>query len=181
LAATATARQESFVEGERIVQIADPATRAALHELAGVAPRLLRFDELVRRCLPAGASELALRALASELFDVWLATGALDLHDHDPLVRVASVAGDRPVACPVARGQALRGDPVTNRLHQEVLVPDAVVRFVLGRLDGTRSRRDLAREARVLDANRALTDAELGLLVDASIERLVACALVVEG
>jgi hypothetical protein len=55
------------------------------------------------------------------------------------------------------------------------------VRWVLGRLDGTRTLRDLAREARTLDATAAVTDAELDRLVEASVDRLLACGLVVSG
>ena len=93
---------------------------------------------------------------------------------------MASVAGERPVACPLARAQARRGGVVTNRLHQEVLFPEAVVRWVLGRLDGTRTRTELAREARALDDGHAVTDAELERLVAAAIDRLIACALIVD-
>ena len=172
-------RQESFEEGEMVVQVSDPASRRALHELARIGPRPLRFDELASRSLPSDATEAARRALSTELFDLWLATGALDLYDHEPAVK--SEAGERPVACPLARFQALRGGVVTNRLHQEVLVPDAIVRWVLGRLDGTRTRKDLAREARALDGSGATTDPERERLVSASIDRLVACGLVVDG
>jgi SAM-dependent methyltransferase len=175
----AGSRQESFEDGELVVQVGGAPARRALHELARAAPRPLAFDDLARRCLGQGAPLGALRALGSELFDLWLATGALDLYDHDLAVR--SEAGDRPVACPVARWHARFGGVVTNRLHHEVLVPDAVVRWVLGRLDGTRTRRDLAGEARALDANAATTDAELERLVSACVDRLVACGLVVGG
>jgi SAM-dependent methyltransferase len=171
--------QESFADGDLVVQVSDPATRRALHELAGVAPRSLRTDELAHRSLPSAAPEVEHRALASELYDLWLATGALDLYDHE--IAVPSQAGERPVACPVARWHANRGGVITSRLHQEVLVPDAIVRWVLGRLDGTRTLRDLAREARTLDATAAVTDAELDRLVEASVDRLLACGLVVSG
>ena len=136
-------------------------------------------DDLARRSLPAGASEAELAALSSELFELWLATGALDLLDHEPAM--TATAGERPVACGLARRQARRGGVVTNRLHQEVLLPDAVVRWVLGRLDGTRTREDLAREARAQSDLGAATDAELELLVAATLDRLVACALIVDG
>jgi SAM-dependent methyltransferase len=174
---TSESRQESFADGDQIVQISDVATRRALHELASVAPRSLRFDDLARGILPADTAE-ARRALASEFFDLWLATGALDLYEHELAVR--SQAGERPVACPVARYHAHRGGVITNRLHQEVLVPDTVVRWVLSRLDGTRTQGDLAREARSLDRDTT-TDAERELLVQACVDRLVACGLVVEG
>jgi SAM-dependent methyltransferase len=171
--------QESFAHGDEVVQVSDPATRRALHELASAAPRSLHFDEIAHRSLSSVTPE-SLRSLASELFDVWLATGALDLFDHELAVR--SRSGERPVACPVARWHARHGGVVTNRLHEEVEIPDAIVRWVLAHLDGTRTVPDLAREARALDyANAAVSDAELEDLVRASVERLVACGLVIDG
>ncbi len=172
-------RHESFVHDDSVVQVSDAATRRALHELAIVAPGSLAFDEVARRCLPRAQPDLALQALASELFDLWLATGHLDLYDLDLAVR--SRAGERPIACPVARWHAQHGGVVTNRLHQEVLVPDAIVRWVLARLDGTRTLHELAKEARSLDAAAATTDEELHAVVRASLERLVSCGLVVDG
>jgi SAM-dependent methyltransferase len=171
--------QESFADGEMVVQVSDPATRRALRELASVAPRSLSFDELARRSLPASAPEAANQALASELYDLWLATGAIDLYDHD--LAVQSTAGVRPVACPLARWHANHGGAVTNRLHQEVLVPDAIVRWVLGRLDGTRTLSDLAREAHKLEETATVTDAELDGVVEVSVDRLVMCGLIVDG
>jgi SAM-dependent methyltransferase len=169
-----TARQESFAEGEWVVQVADPAARRALHELVTVAPRSLAFTELVRRC---SVQEGAAAALAAELFDVWLATGSLDLRADDPAIVMDP--GDRPVACAVARWSAANGGVVTSRLHQEVLVPDAIVRWVLARLDGTRTVSEVVSEARALESTRGATDGEIAALVEASVERLAACALLV--
>jgi SAM-dependent methyltransferase len=169
--------QESFVDGDSVVQVADPAARRALHRLARAAPRSLSFAEIADLALPADAPPPARRDLASELFDLAIATGALDLYDHELAVRSETPA--RPVTCPVARWHAEHGGVITSRLHHEVLVPDAIVRWVLARLDGTRTPRDLAREARSLDASAALTDAEIAGLVNASVDRLVACGLVV--
>jgi len=137
---------------------------------------------LASRVLPADAPEAAHRALALELYDVWVATGALDLYDHD--LEVHATAPERPVACPVARWHARHGGVVTSRLHQEVLVPDAIVRWVLAHLDGTRTQADLALEVRSQANDRPLatdsvTDAELAQVVAASVDRLVACGLVV--
>ncbi len=176
-------RQESFEWGELVVQVSDSAARRALHELARVAPRSLGFDELARSILPSaageGEGEADRRGLAAELFDLWIATGALDLREHEAAVK--SEPGEHPTACRVARWHAQHGGIITNRLHEEVLFPDDFVRWVLARLDGTRTQRDLAREARTLGANGRATDAELELLVSASLDRLVACSLVVDG
>ena len=178
--ARADVRQESFAEGAEggwVVQVSDPTARRALHELARNAPRSLAFDELARRSVGPGAGDDAAVALATELFDVWLATGGLDLRADAP--GFATEPGERPKACPLARWQAKNEGVVTSRLHHEVLFPDAVVRWILARLDGTRTIGELAREARTLDPTGASTDAELERVVAASIERLTACALMV--
>jgi SAM-dependent methyltransferase len=165
---------EAFEDGDQSVQVSDPVLRRALRELARVAPAALSFEELARRVQGAGGPHAA-TALASELVDLWLATGSLDLLAGSPAL--APGAGERPIACPVARWHATHGGPITGRLHQEVLVPDAIVRWVLGRLDGTRTRTDLAREARSIEGTDGASDAELEQLVAASVERLAACAL----
>jgi len=167
---------ETFEDGKQMVQVSDPTVRAALRELARVAPAALPFDEIVRRSTDDGARD-ASSGLAGELVDLWLATGSVDLLAAPPAI--ASVPDERPVACPVARWRAARGGTITNRLHQEVLVPDAIVRWVLARLDGTRTREDLARQARSLEGARGATEDELDRVVAASIERLFACALIV--
>jgi SAM-dependent methyltransferase len=168
---------ETFEEGPQAVQVSDPHLRRALHELALVAPETLPFDELARRSLGATDAHDASQSLVSELFDLWLATGAVDLLAASPAL--SGAAGERPTACPVARWHASHGGAVTNRLHQEVLLPDAAVRWVLARIDGTRTRGDLAREARSLDAAGRTTETELEQLVAASVDRLVACGLIV--
>jgi SAM-dependent methyltransferase len=170
--------QESFTNGDLVVQVSDMPTRSAVRALADAAPGSLAFDEIARRALPS-ATRGAIRALASELLDLWLATRSLDLYGHELVVR--SRPAERPVACPVARWYAQNGGVVTNRLHQEVLVPDDIVRWVLGRLDGTRTTTDLAHEARALGIGGAATNAEVLEVVKASVERLAGCGLVVDG
>ncbi|HEX4447261.1 MAG TPA: hypothetical protein VH044_11015, partial [Polyangiaceae bacterium] len=88
-----------------------------------------------------------------------------------------SIVTERPIACPVARWHAAHGGPITGRLHQEVLVPDAIVRWVLARLDGTRTQADLARDARSMGGASGISDDELTRVVAASLDRLAACAL----
>jgi hypothetical protein len=163
-----SARQEAFAGNELVVQVGDAATRLALHALERAAPQALALDEL------AHGDRVS---LAAELFDLWLATGALDLYDHD--MAVAAQPGERPIACPVARWHAVHGGAITSRLHQEVLVPDAIVRWVLARLDGTRTMRDLAREARTLSGSSPATDEELEQLVEAGVRRLALCGVLV--
>jgi hypothetical protein len=55
--------------------------------------------------------------------------------------------GDRPLASPLARFQAQRGETTLASLrHYPVSVEDEATRAFLGLLDGTRTREDLARE-----------------------------------
>jgi SAM-dependent methyltransferase len=131
---------ERFDAGEVSVQVADGVTRHALHELTRIAPRSLPFSELAGRI---GASDQL--ALQKELFDLWLATGALELHTREPAIAV--IPGDCPLACPVARWHALHGGAVTNRWHHEVRLADPVLRRVLALLDGRRTIDDVARAA----------------------------------
>jgi SAM-dependent methyltransferase len=170
-----TSSLEAFEDGEQSVQVADPIVRRALRELARVVPAALSFDELARRVQVGAGGPHAASALASELVDLWLATGSLDLLAGSPAL--SPVARERPVACPVARWHATHGGPITGRLHQEVLVPDAIVRWVLARLDGTRTRADLAREARSIEGAGGASDTELEHLVATSVERIAVCAL----
>jgi SAM-dependent methyltransferase len=167
---------ETFDDGDTAVQVSDLSVRRALHELAKAAPEALRFEDLTTR-LSGTDGKSAPGALAAELFDVWLATASLDVLAAPTVF--STVAGERPVACPLARWQAGHGGAVTNRLHQAVLTPDAFVRWVLERLDGSRTRGDLTREARSLDGLGAVSDPELRELVAVTVDRLVACALVI--
>lgn len=170
---------ETFEGSAQTVQISDPALRRALHELARVAPAALAFDALARHLSDGAESDpCAMEVLASELLDLWLATGAIDFLSAPP--RLSAVAGERPIACPLARWQAKHGGVVTNRLHQEVDIPDAIVRWVLLHLDGTRTVGDLAREARSHWGATHATATDLDSLVAACVDRLATCGLVVD-
>ena len=159
--ATPEAPAERFDAADVSVQVADATARRALRELAGVAPRSLPFPELARR---VDAKDTA--ALRRELFELWLATGAVDLHAHEPALAVAPT--ERPLACPVARWHAHHGGAVTNRWHQEVRLDDALLRRVLSLLDGAHTLADIAAAAGC--------SAEVAR---ASLEALAAAALVV--
>jgi SAM-dependent methyltransferase len=110
------------------VSIADPGARRALRILAELAPLALPLDELTRRSVAEGPG------LRTEIFDLWLATGAVDLHAHAPAL--ASATSLRPRACPVARWHAANGGPLTNRWHQEVRIDDPVLRALLANMTG---------------------------------------------
>ena len=158
--------QPGELEGpEGFVQLYDDAPRRALDELERVAPRAVAVADLARH---VGVDSLA---LAPELFHLWLSTGGLDLHVFQPHFTTAPCA--QPKACPVARWHAAEGGTVTNRWHQEVLLPDDAVRLVLARLDGTRSAAEIAREL-------AAPGSDAGVLVSACIDLLARSALLIE-
>ena len=114
------------------------------------------------RSLPV--RELGAGALHAELLDLWLATGAIDLHVYEP--PLGDGASARALACPVARWHARHGGAVTNRWHQEVALEEPLLRRVLALLDGSRDAAAVARDARCTDedataAVRALAAAAL--------------------
>lgn len=124
-AANAGAASERFDGPQGSVLVSDPSARRALHRLADVRPASMPFAQV--------ASE--------ELFDLWLSTGGIDLHVHEPAL--GDCLSPRPEACPVARWHALHGGSITNRWHQEVVLSDPVLPRVLALLDGTRTAEDL--------------------------------------
>jgi SAM-dependent methyltransferase len=129
------------------VQAPSPRVRAALTLLHEIAPRALGFDDLARgsaRRLGEADHEECARELAGELRDLWLSVDGVDFHDHEPPFE--TVPHERPRACPFARLQGSRGEPITNRWHQEVVLPEALVKEVLVRADGTRTAVEIARD-----------------------------------
>ncbi len=158
---------ERFRAGELTVEIADLHARRALRALARVTPASLGWDDLAR---DAGGGS----ALTTELFDAWLATGALDLHAFAP--KLATFPSRHPRACPFARLRAARGGALTNAWHQEVVLPAPIVREVLACADGTRTDEELA--AAVTASN--LTPAERVAAVRKSLLILASLALLVD-
>ena len=188
----ADARQESFEAGELVVQLVDAAVRRALHELATVAPQPLAFDELARRCVPGtgrerepvrsvleGEREPAWTSLASELFDLWLATGALDLYGHEPALR--SAAGSARSRAPSRDGTRCTGERSPTGSTRRCWLP---TRWCGGCSGASTGRAPAgtsgARRARSTRAARPPTRS-LEALVSASVDCLVACGLVVGG
>jgi SAM-dependent methyltransferase len=171
-AAPAEGGRETFeAEGLR-VQVVHAATCRALHELAARAPRSIAFGDLARGEAPDSRA-----ALREEVFDLWLATGAVDLHTFEPALGDASAP--RPRACPVARWHALHGGTITNLRHHEVRLPERVLVSLLGCLDGASDVAQLGHRLREALAPAAVTDAELEALVRAGLDRLASAALLV--
>ncbi len=160
---------ESFEGGGTTIQ-ASGVARRALHVLAAAAPRSLPCEEI------ATAIGTAPETLALELKDVWLASRGLDLHEREPTLVTAT--SRCPRASAVARWHALEGGPVTNVWHQEVVLPEPVVRFILGRLDGKTTIPEIVLAVSEREAER-LSQAEATRIVKASLELLASAALLV--
>jgi SAM-dependent methyltransferase len=137
--------------GGTAVKAADPLAQAALLHLGEVWPRAVPFEKLCQaaraRCGGAGQADpgrdeqvVGQCLLASYLADP---DGLAYLWTHEPAF--AWEPGDRPVASPLARLQAVGSMRATNLRHQ-TLALDNFHRDVLGRLDGTRDRAALERE-----------------------------------
>jgi protein-L-isoaspartate O-methyltransferase len=107
--------------------------RALLESLVRRAPGTMPLGE-ARELLARDASA---RPLETLLRDAYVG-GVVGLHVQPP--PLAIVAGERPLASPLARWQAARQDELTSLLHARVRVPDANARRLLSLLDGTRDR-----------------------------------------
>ncbi len=70
----------------------------------------------------------------------------------------------------------MEGGPITNVWHQEVVLAEPVVRFILARLDGHASAGEVARAVREQQGDR-VTEAEAAAIVQASLEMLAKAAV----
>jgi methyltransferase-like protein/cyclopropane fatty-acyl-phospholipid synthase-like methyltransferase len=158
--------------GKKIASIETdlPLAKTALAILGEIWPGTLRFDELVSRTgLPAGNEDQT--ALCEILFHTYR-TGLLELHIHKPAY--TTIPSERPVASVLARWQLRNRDTATNAWHHTVEVGDALGKFLISLLDGTRDRAALLQELRKVSQSDALEPqlernlnaiARLGLLV----------------
>ena len=111
--------------------------RALLDALVAHSPAATPIAALVEDAGLAGLS----RPLEAILTDAFV-SGIVTLHTRPPpLVRVA---GERPIASPLARLQARSRDEVTSLVHTRIRLPDANARRLISLLDGTRDRTELA-------------------------------------
>jgi methyltransferase-like protein/cyclopropane fatty-acyl-phospholipid synthase-like methyltransferase len=138
-----------------------PLAKAALLFLGEIHPRGIRFEELTRRaCELAGKSEPNNGDDAQTLAEVILrsfSAGVVELHLHEPTFSVE--AGTFPLASPLARWQARRGDVVTTLLHESLRIADNLALQLIQLLDGTRDRGALSRElSSLMEANMESSD-----------------------
>jgi hypothetical protein len=148
-------------------------TKAAAVVLARHWPMAVTFDELhaQSRALLAGpdpSTENERGLLASDLMRCYGA-GVVELRSvPSPFV---THVGERPVASALVRLQAGRGTRVTNRRH-ELLTLDQDLCRLLGLLDGSRSRSDLAESVWRSPSSSGPAES-----TDAALERLALLAL----
>ena len=138
------------------------AAKIAFCRLREVWPQAIHFPEL----LPGGHA-----ARLAEIFLQGYRIGLLELHTLPP--QFAAIAGERPLASPLARLQAQQSPVVTTLLHSLVEVDDAIDRCVLLLLDGTRNREALMEGIRDVSGDDPVT-AEL---LEVRLERLTKEAL----
>lgn len=141
----------------------DVRLRALLHVLYDVWPRTLDhaavthvLGEAARRAsgAPPPPVPILQRMLHQALLAQLVSTHLVD-------APVATALAEKPAATPIARYQAAHGEPVTNLFHQALdLAP--LDRFVVSRLDGTRTAAEVEAELAASVAAGALAPTETG-------------------
>jgi methyltransferase-like protein/cyclopropane fatty-acyl-phospholipid synthase-like methyltransferase len=120
--------------------------KAALCRLREIWPRTMHFSELLNGSDAARLADVLLRGYR---------VGLLDLHTlPSPF---AAIAGERPVASPLARLQARYRPVVTTLRHTLVELDDAIDRCVLLLLDGMRNRDALMEGVREFQRSGAVS------------------------
>lgn len=151
-----------------------PLAKTAILHLGERWPRAVHFTELLAATRAhlgqarsaAGATSAKDDEEASMLLEILLrlyAANLVELHAHAP--QFVPVAGERPVASPLARLQARRSPVVTSLRHTSVRIEDALGRHILLRLDGTRDRAALLAELRAEVETGTLRPERDGLVV----------------
>jgi hypothetical protein len=127
--------------------IEQPFVRAALAALADSWPVAIPVRELLERAAAqAGAATAPARADEQQLLLRTLLRGAaarvVELEVAPPVL--AAAVAERPRASPLARLDARTGLLVTDLWHRRMKLEDEASAFLLGLLDGTRGRPELA-------------------------------------
>lgn len=177
------ARELSITTGNSLV-------KAAMTCLGEAWPEAIPFRELLDRSyrfladrgvitVPSEPTEADHTVLGGAVLTSYT-KGLCELHGHAGTF-VAS-PGQRPCACPLARLQALRGEPATNRRHERVFL-DAFAQRLLQLLDGRSDRADLLERlnAEVLDGTLVLdaaaspveSRAQVHAVLEAELERVL--------
>lgn len=162
-----TSHQVETFHGPRDLTISSsqPVVKAGLICLAELWPETILFSELVSskarlflEAKDAAATqeftdaESDSRVLGGALLTCY-SKGLCELHVHPGSFVLSS--GERPCACPLVRLQASRGNAVTNRRHERVML-DSFGQHLLPLLEGKRDRNSLVETLVELVANGTL-------------------------
>ena len=164
---------QTFASPERgAVTTSNALGKAAFRMLEDAFPRAIAFGTLAAAALSASGEEMsrfkATQKLAEILHSAY-AAGLIELFTRPR--HVFDVAGERPLASPLARLEAARGDEqVTTLRHEPMRVGDPVARVFFALLDGTRDRETLVTE--IAEHRPGLTRAEVAAEVEAKLGEL---------
>ncbi len=186
-----------FTLGDGRLDTNNRLAKAALMYLKEVYPRYVSFQQLYVTALarvggpgPGGADDPAVSV--QTLTDALLLSYTVNLLEiavHPP--RCAGQVNPRPLASPLVRLQAARGNLVTNQLHRTIGL-DPLKRRLIRHLDGAHQRSDLigcvqqaieAGELTVKDGDRPVkkvSPAALSNIVDQALSGLSESALLIE-
>jgi SAM-dependent methyltransferase len=142
-----------------------PGVKALLETLAKAWPHGVSMDALEPRLVEAG---LALDEQGVGLLFRMVVARMIELRAWDPPIARSIV--ERPRATALSREQARTGTRATTLLHSTVGLDDAKLRTLLGLLDGTRTRSQLADAMGEAMTDSSRVEIEGGL--DNSIEKL---------
>ena len=152
-----------------------PLAKAAFVYLGSVYPRAVSLAELVESASELISQERADSQDIDTIAEVVLKSfgaGVLELHSHEP--RFSVEPGRFPVASPLARLQAQKGEVVTTLLHDSMRLADSLGLELLQLLDGTRDREALTQElSRLIQQNmERLEPAASGEAKEAQLEAI---------
>jgi hypothetical protein len=168
--------------------------KAALAVMEAAWPMPFSFDDLLNQAtmrlrqegFPDENSGQSRESLPGFLLELYTA-GVVEFRAG--LFPIARTVSERPVASPIARWQAQRGDLVTTVFHITVKVEDEIGRSLLRWLDGTLDRKALlekiwdllkSRDALVMpDGNEAAARQELEQKLEENLARLARLGLLV--
>jgi methyltransferase-like protein/cyclopropane fatty-acyl-phospholipid synthase-like methyltransferase len=144
------------------VKTDNPLIKAAMSVLGGAWPKALPFPDLLAKaravCGRNSSEHVAdVEVDAQVLGDMLLrayAGGIVELHIYPP--QFVLEANEKPIASPLARLQSRMGVGVVTLRHNNIAVEEALGRYLLQLLDGSRDRNDLL--------NELLTAVESGLI-----------------
>ncbi len=118
------------------VKTAHPLVLHLMHTLMNIWPRAISFQELApQQADPNEVCEILHGLFSAGLVEARIASPAL-----------AVTPGERPLASPLARLQAVGGLPLTTLRHMTIVTGGGLENRLIALLDGTRTRSDLLAE-----------------------------------